>query len=180
MLLLMLLNALELIKFVPDNIPIVWFVPLSYWRCSRTDIDLNLNDTYHYIHSNRIYLKQTYNVINNLFIKRNTLHTKCKQLFRWDPTPSTCSTLTKAEDMGLPTSSVRITVPRRETIGEKSTNRPPLPGNEKELSGEVRCFTNARCTRVPVAPLDKPNFWGFRISAFFRRKCLEEHSDIGL
>ena len=105
-----LLKAVELIKFVTADVPIVWVVPLSHWRCSRTEIDLKLKNTYHIHSKNHIYLKQAYNVINNLFITRNTLHTRCKQLFRWDPTPSTCPTLTKAEDMGLPTSSVHFRV----------------------------------------------------------------------
>ena len=109
-LLLMLLKAVELIKFVTADVPIVWVVPLSHWRCSRTEIDLKLKNTYHIHSKNHIYLKQAYNVINNLFITCNTLHTRCKQLFRWDPTPSTCPTLTKAEDMGLPTSSVHFRV----------------------------------------------------------------------
>jgi hypothetical protein len=96
-LLLLLLNWLNLL--------LLMFLLLELYHCSSVVVlELKLN-TYHYIHSNRIYFKQAYNVINNLFITRtNILHTKCRQLFRWDPAPSTCPTSTKAEDMGLPTS----------------------------------------------------------------------------
>ena len=92
--------AVELSKFVAADVPIAWVVPLYFCRCSRTEIE------YLPLHSLKPYLfKQAYNVINKLFITgTNILHTNCRQLFRWDPAPSTSPTSTKAEDMGLPTS----------------------------------------------------------------------------